>query len=294
MISGRREENTMNRWPKISIIIPTRNRARYLQRGLDKILESDYPNIEVIVMDGASTDDTVLLLQSYGSRITKWISERDGGEYAALNKGILLSTGDYIMHFTDDDIVIPASLKSVGQYLINNPDTEIIFAQVNLWREIGGSTVQFGVTQYLDQKALDPRRYFRRAAGPPTQGAFVSRQLYERIGLYKTDYVISDYEFWARAIHAKARIALLPDVVADYHYTGENTVLTLAHRIRRDHVRIASVYGSRIDKLIVQQTQFFIAVLTYLSHAIGVHPLRWWSKRKAKAFANTRSRPHGQ
>ena len=124
--------------PKISIITPTRNHARYLKRGLDKILESDYPNLEIIVMDGASTDDTVSLLKAYGNRITKWVSERDGGEYSALNKGIMLSTGDYIMHFTDDDVIIPSSLRPIGEFVAGNPEFDIIFAQVNLWREIDG------------------------------------------------------------------------------------------------------------------------------------------------------------
>jgi glycosyltransferase involved in cell wall biosynthesis len=118
--------------PKISIIIPTRNRARYLKRGLDKILESDYPDLEIIVMDGASNDDTVPLLKSYGNRVTKWVSERDEGEYAALNKGILLSSGDYILHFTDDDVLIPTSLRSVGEFAAINTDFDILFAQINL------------------------------------------------------------------------------------------------------------------------------------------------------------------
>jgi glycosyltransferase len=233
-------------------------------------------------MDGASTDDTVRVLKSYGDRITKWVSERDGGEYAALNKGIMWSTGDYIMHFTDDDIIIPTSLRSVGEFAANNSDVDIIFAQVNLWREVNGRFVQYGVTKYLDPIALKPSRYFRRSSGPPTQGAFVNRRLYERIGLHATNYVISDYEFWARAIKFEAKCALLPIVVADYHYTGENTVITNAKQIRRDHIRIASTYGSQTDKIIVWHTQTLIAALTTLSHAIGFHPLRRWLSMKAK------------
>ncbi|KQC10119.1 MAG: hypothetical protein APR62_02135 [Smithella sp. SDB] len=266
----------MTNLPRISIIIPTRNRASYLKRGLDKIIESDYPKLEIIVMDGASTDDTVQIIKSYGNRITKWISEQDAGEYAALNKGIMWSTGDYIMHFTDDDVLIPSSLRLVGEFAANNGDVDIIFAQVNLWRTINGVPTQYGVTKYLDADALRPSRYFRTSAGPPTQGAFVNRRLYERIGLHALDYVLSDYEFWARAIKFEAKCALLPIIVADYHYTGENTVLLKAKQIRRDHIRIASTYGTKIDKIYVILTTTLIGVLTNFSHAIGFHPLRWW------------------
>jgi glycosyltransferase involved in cell wall biosynthesis len=268
--------------PRISIIIPTRNRAHYLKRGLDKILESDYPDLEIIVMDGASTDDTVSLLRSYGNRITQWVSESDDGEYAALNKGIMLSTGDYIMHFTDDDVIIPSSLRSVGEFAASNSGIDIIFAQVNLWREINSIPVQYGGTKYLDPKALNPKRYFRSSTGPPTQGAFVSRRLYNCIGLYATDYFIGDYEFWARAIKFKATFALLPIVVADYHYTGQNGVIVNKDQIRRDHIRIASSYGTKIDKIIVWLTQTLIALLTDLAHTIGFHPLHWWVNMKVK------------
>jgi glycosyltransferase involved in cell wall biosynthesis len=268
--------------PKISIIIPTRNRALYLKRGLDKILESDYPDLEIVVMDGASTDDTVQLLKSYGNRITKWVSERDGGEYSALNKGIMLSTGDYIMHFTDDDVLIPSSLRSVGEFAAVNSSFDILFAQVNLWKEMNGVPVQYGVTNYLDPELLNPNRYFRVTTGPPTQGAFVNRQLYERIGLYATDYVISDYEFWSRAIKSGAKCALLPVVVADYHYTGGNQVITKAAQIRRDHIRIASTYGTMIDRIPIIVTQTIIGVLTKCCHAVGLHPLRWWFSMKSR------------
>ena len=86
------------------------------------------------------------------------------------------------------------------------------------------------------------------------------------------DYVISDYEFWARAIKSGAKCALLPIVVADYHYTGENTVLTKAGQIRRDHVRIAATYGTKTDKICVLLTQTFIGVLTnFLMPLVSIH-----------------------
>jgi glycosyltransferase involved in cell wall biosynthesis len=268
--------------PKISIIVPTRNRAGYLKRSLDKIIEADYPALEIIVMDSGSTDGTVELLRTYGNRISKWVSERDGGEYAALNRGIALATGDYILHFTDDDVLIPSSLASVGKFAARNGEFDIIFCQVNLWIEIDGVACRYGVTRYLDAEALKSSRYFRRSSGPPTQGAFVKRDLYGRIGLHATDYVISDYEFWARAIKHGAKCALSPIVVADYHYTGANQVMTRARQIRQDHVRIASTYGSRSDAIAVRCTQILMGWLTEMAHAMGVHPLRWWFHRKAK------------
>lgn len=273
----------MNDLPRISIIIPTRNRARYLKRGIDKILESDYPNLEIIIIDGASTDDTIQLVQSYGDRITKWISEKDDGEHDALNKGIMMSTGEYIMHFTDDDVIIPSSFRIIGEFLANNREFDIVFAQVNLWKEIDGIPFRYGVTKYLDPEAIKPNKYFRVSPGPPTQGAFVKRQLFEQIGLHLTDYIISDYEFWARAIHRGAKCALLPVVVADYHFTGENTVIKKADQIRQDYIRIASTYASKSDLFyVIKQLwiQDYVKKIGKIAHIIGFHPLRWFFNRK--------------
>ena len=276
--------------PKISIIIPTRNRASYLKRGLNKILESDYPNLEIIVMDGASSDDTVQVIKSYGHKIAKWVSKLDGGEYDALNKGILLSSGEYIMHFTDDDVIIPTSLTSIGQFAARNQQFDIIFGQVNLWKEINGIPVQYGVTKYLDPNFVKPSKYFRISPGPPTQGAFVHRRLYDRIGLHATNYVIGDYEFWGRAIRMGAKCALLPDVVADYHFTGDNGVITKADKIRKDYIRIANAYGANIDKIYIYiqvWKQTLIALISNMSHAIGFHPLRWRFNMKIKNYKRT-------
>jgi glycosyltransferase involved in cell wall biosynthesis len=82
----------MSQFPKVSVIVATMNRADYLKRMLDKLFEDDYPNKEVIIIDGASQDNTIEVIKSYGNKITKWVSEPDDGEYFALNKGIIYMT----------------------------------------------------------------------------------------------------------------------------------------------------------------------------------------------------------
>lgn len=277
----------MAQLPRLSIVIPTRNRAGYLKRGLDRLSECDYPNLEIIVVDGASTDGTVDLLRSYREGVLKWISEPDRGEPDAFNKGISISTGDYINHFTDDDVIIPSALRAIGDFARARPEIEIIFGQVNLWREIEGRPVQFGVTAYLEPHRVRPSQYFRWP-GPPTQGAFVRHSLYERIGLYAEDYVAADYEFWARAIKSKARCALVRTVVANYHFTGGNTVLRRAAEIRREQLRIVEIHGTAADRLFVRlqlQEDLPTAVLKRISHRLGLHPFRWlaeWHRRNTR------------
>jgi glycosyltransferase involved in cell wall biosynthesis len=92
--------------PKISIIIVTLNVADVLQNCLDSIYRQTYPNIEIIIMDGASTDGTVDILKANDSKISTWKSEKDGGIYAAMNKAIDHVTGDWVYFLGADDTLL--------------------------------------------------------------------------------------------------------------------------------------------------------------------------------------------
>lgn len=288
----------MNRKSRISVLVPTRNRAGYLKRMLDKLLESDYPNLEVIVLDGASTDNTVDLLKSYGNRITRWVSEKDHGEYDALNKGISMATGEIVKHMTDDDVLLPESLHLVGAFFDRHPNVGIVFGQVRYWQEKRGSTILLSESNYIDSSVLQPYAYLRsmrHLPGPPTLGGFVRRRVFEQIGEYATDYVIGDYEFWARAVSKGVEIELMPEVVADYYFTGENTVTLKSRQILIDMMRISSKYGTLSDVAyylghLLKRDAKRLAAVPF--HAVGVHPLRWMERRKSRSSGGPES--HGQ
>jgi glycosyltransferase involved in cell wall biosynthesis len=84
------------KYPQVSIITVTYNAEKYLEQTIKSIMEQDYPNIEYIIIDGASTDGTIDIIKKYEKYITRWISESDNGIYDAMNKGIKLTTGNWI------------------------------------------------------------------------------------------------------------------------------------------------------------------------------------------------------
>ena len=178
-----KENKSLSDLPRISIIIPTRNRANYLKRGLDKILESDYPNLEIIIIDGASTDDTVPLLKSYGNRITKWVSEPDGGEYFAVNKGLNFATGEIIKFMSDDDVLLPQSLGIAGKYFLEHHDIDVVFGQQKWYV----STPQANVLVYdkiiTDERSITLRNWIRRSMDVPSHiASFVRKRVIEEVG----------------------------------------------------------------------------------------------------------------
>jgi glycosyltransferase involved in cell wall biosynthesis len=94
-----------NELPKLSIIIVTLNVAHYLQDALNSIYEQTYPNIEIVIMDGLSTDGTIDILKANNEKITLWRSEKDGGIYEAMNKALDYITGEWVYFLGADDVL---------------------------------------------------------------------------------------------------------------------------------------------------------------------------------------------
>ena len=104
----------------VSIIIPVLNGATTLRQCLDSIKEQTYPKLELIIIDGGSTDTTVDILREYGGQISRWDSEPDDGVYDAMNKGVNISTGDWIYFLGADDVLLNGFSRIIESFLDHN------------------------------------------------------------------------------------------------------------------------------------------------------------------------------
>ncbi len=273
--------------PKISIIIPTRNRARYLRRGLDSILQSDYPALEIIVIDGASADDTVEVLKAYGDRITKWVSEPDGGEYFAVNKGLACATGEIIKFMSDDDVLLPRALGIAGRYFLEHPEVDAIFGQQKCYVSTPRADILIDDRPVLDPRSLTPRSWIRRGRRVPSHiASFIRKRVIDEVGGMSTAYWPGDVEFWARVSSHGARMVLLPDHFVDYYLTGENGVMTRARKCQTILYHTARLHGTPADVAYVIFAKLLpfeiLNPLRMAFHAIGFHPLRSWLISRVK------------
>ena len=100
---------------RISIIIPSYNQGIYIEKTLSSLFDQNYPNLEVIVMDGGSSDSTIDILKKYNNEITYWISEPDNGQSDAINMGLKIATGEICNWLCSDDYLEPGSLKKIGE-----------------------------------------------------------------------------------------------------------------------------------------------------------------------------------
>ncbi len=118
--------------PKISIVTPSYNQGRYLERTILSVLNQNYQNLEYIIIDGDSRDGSVEIIKKYERYLAYWISERDKGQYDAINKGLSVATGDIIAWQNSDDLYLPNTFAKVGKLFRENPLLDFVFGNMYL------------------------------------------------------------------------------------------------------------------------------------------------------------------
>lgn len=107
------------KYPKISIVTPSYNQAEFLEYTILSVLDQGYPNLEYIIIDGGSTDGSVEIIKKYSDRITYWVSEKDNGQYDAINKGFSKATGEIMGWINSSDLHYPWTLKTIAEVFEN-------------------------------------------------------------------------------------------------------------------------------------------------------------------------------
>ena len=99
--------------PKVTVITPSFNQGGFIERTIRSVLDQGYPNLEYVIVDAGSTDDTIEIIRRYEDRLAWWVSEPDGGQSDAINKGIERTTGEIVSYLNSDDYLLPGALQTV-------------------------------------------------------------------------------------------------------------------------------------------------------------------------------------
>lgn len=113
--------------PRISVITPSFNQARFLGDTLQSVVSQGYPDLEHIVIDGGSTDGSVALIEQHAPHLAYWVSERDRGQSHAINKGFARATGEVLTWLNSDDTFLPGALETVGKVFAEHPDVDLVY-----------------------------------------------------------------------------------------------------------------------------------------------------------------------
>jgi glycosyltransferase involved in cell wall biosynthesis len=127
----------LNNYPKISIVTPNFNGAKYLEATILSVINQEYPNLEYIIIDGGSTDGSVNIIKKYEDKISSWVSEPDNGLYDAIQKGFDKSTGDIMAWINSDDMYYKGSFSIVSEIFLNFKDINWIMGIPSFYDELG-------------------------------------------------------------------------------------------------------------------------------------------------------------
>jgi glycosyltransferase involved in cell wall biosynthesis len=192
---------------KISLITVSYNSAQTIRDTIDSVLAQDHPNIEYIIVDGNSKDETVGIIKSYGGKINRWISERDKGIYDGMNKGLAMATGDVVGMLNSDDFYFDNTIISQVAAAFADDSLDAVYGNLIF---VDPKNLKKPIRSY-SSKSWHPGK-FARGFMPAHPTFFVRRKYYEKHGDFKTDYKIaSDYEMLIRLLYVhKLKYKYLP------------------------------------------------------------------------------------
>lgn len=156
--------------PKISIITPSFNQGQFIEETILSVINQNYPNLEYIIIDGGSTDNTVEIIKKYENKINYWISEKDSGQSEAINKGINKTTGQILTWLNSDDVYLPNTLIKIAEEFLKQPQLGLLHGKTvvfgeNLKDRIVGGDTDIPQYQYLaTMKFPQPSSFFSKEA----------------------------------------------------------------------------------------------------------------------------------
>lgn len=219
--------------PLVSVLVPLYNHDKYIIKCMESILEEDYPNKEIIVIDDGSTDSSLKKLQEWSGKLDttipiKIIHRENKGVTKTLNELISISHGEFICLLSSDDFILPGTIQKCLNYLSSNPSKLAVFADcvvVNKDDEIIYDSCISGVYKG-NKKCLENdvlRSYeliFNWCVGGPS--FFTNKKIYDVFGGYDTELSVEDWDFYLRIL-SKEALGFIDISFGAYRFHGENT-----------------------------------------------------------------------
>lgn len=268
---------------KISIVTPCYNMEKYIEQTIKSVVDQGYSNLEYIIIDGGSTDKTLDIIKKYEDRIAVIVSEKDNGQYDAINKGLKLATGDIVCWLNADDVYMPWTLETVNTVFNLDPHIAWICGQPSFLNAEGE------LTNIFSQLSSKPSSYIREGYFNKNlfgylqqESMFWKRSILDECGLLNLDLKLAaDFELWTRfALKAELYSVELPLAAFRKHQGSRSKILE-------------SQYCSEVLKVVASKKKYNFFIRTFASKGKllnRIFRLLVWKKTQVVFYSIAKSR----
>ncbi len=229
-------------WPRISVVTPSYNQGQFIEETIRSVLLQGYPNLEYIIIDGGSTDDTLEILRKYEPWLASWVSEPDEGQTEAINKGWRTGSGEFVTWLNSDDILTPDSLQVAAEALMARGDVDLVYGDFQEMDAQGRIVQLVGRFPFAIEEVL---RYWRNPVCQP--GFLMRRDLLTRIGyLDPAFHYAMDFDYWLR-MGKRGRLLYIPKVLAGFRIHPEAKGSTQIATLARENVLLVEKFFADPD-----------------------------------------------
>lgn len=254
----------MTQLPSLSIVVPNYNGGATIGRTLQCLLDQQYPGLEIIVIDGGSTDNSVSVIRQYEKHLACWVSEKDRGQSHAINKGFARCRGEIVNWLCSDDQLTDGALRTIAGVFADDPTLDVVVGAGKLiyqadGREYARPSIQAPTLEQIGwipcgNPIAQPSCFYRR------------RLLRNPQPLLEHLHYAMDVELWAWFVSCRAKWASIPQVLSINLHDGRNKTSVGGPKIIREYVEIYRRYNrDRISLMFWQQ---------YLRHPLNMFILR--------------------
>jgi len=232
-------KKTSDNQPLVTIVTPTYNQASTLKQTIESVLSQDYPHVQYIVIDGASTDATCDILKQYDGQL-QWISEKDKGQTDAIAKGFARAQGQMIAWLNSDDMYTPKAISTAVKALTQNPHTDLVYGDVD-WLTHSGEFIAKCVSTepYNRHRLLHVSNFICQ----PT--TFFNRSAYEAVGGVDRDLeYVMDYDLWLKLTKKKPAV-FLPTTLAQVRCYAQTKTASGGQKRMREMESMITRHGGK-------------------------------------------------
>jgi glycosyltransferase involved in cell wall biosynthesis len=238
--------------PKLTVITPSYNQGRFIERTIRSVLDQGYPNLEYVIVDGGSTDETAEVIRRYEDRLAWWVSEPDQGQSHAINKGIERTSGEIVAYINSDDYYLPGAFETAVAAFERSDAGWVAGASLDQLE--GNPPIELGVWQPeppSESEGLLPGRHWWLLAPwhLPQPSVFWRRRLLHRYGPFRQDMSnVFDAELMVRLAIAGEMPVLLPNDVLATRLSHPEQKSRGFGRSRAEIRRFAELFGQQLTE----------------------------------------------